>query len=84
MSNLTPDPTGNDFPPVHWLLDQGSSLGWQGQLTTSPNVLNGAPLILDRYLANSSYEQSYISYIFPLTLIVKRYIKIIINQIKKG
>jgi len=23
---LTPDPTGNDFPPVHWLLDQGSSL----------------------------------------------------------
>ena len=21
---LTPDPTGNDFPPVHWLLDQGS------------------------------------------------------------
>ena len=24
-NSLTPDPTGNDFPPVHWLLDQGSS-----------------------------------------------------------
>ena len=23
-NSLTPDPTGNDFPPVHWLLDQGS------------------------------------------------------------